>query len=180
MAHGFRRARGGYRCRLEPEESLIVGRLAGELTTMLDSLGGSPAAGDDLAALVGLADEAPKPTDPVLERLFPDAYADAAEASEFRRFTQAELATGKRAALAFLRSSLPAGGGDVTVDEEGAQLWLTGLNDLRLALASRVGITDDEDPGGHLDDDDPRHALLAVYDFLSYLQGTLVEAVAGW
>jgi hypothetical protein len=117
----------------------------------------------------------------VLARLFPDAYDDARDAAEFRRYTVDELSAGKRAGLAQLLASTPGGGGEVTLDEPAAQAWLTALNDLRLALGTRIGVEEDTLDELHgLDPDDPRALLYDAYELLTYLQGTLVEAVAGW
>jgi Domain of unknown function (DUF2017) len=183
MARGFRRTRHGYRCRLDREEAFVLRRLAIELEALIEAeAGGSPRPADELEAMLRVPSEPPpRSPDPVIARLFPDAYDDAEEAAEFRRFTQLELAGGKRAALAVLRATIDEDGGDVTLDEEGAQLWLTALNDLRLALGERVGITEDNvDELARLADDDPRGILYNVYELLTFLQGTLVEAVAGW
>lgn len=181
MARGFRRTRHGYRCRLEPAEALVVRQLAREVDALIAAEAGTGRpAGDDLEALLALPAEAPeRPADPVLSRLFPDAYADAEDAADFRRYTMPELSAGKRAALAVVRDTVDDRGGEVTLDEEAAQVWLTALNDLRLALGTRIGVTDDEQAGRPPSGDDLA-LLYDVYDLLTFLQGTLVEAVAGW
>jgi hypothetical protein len=57
-----------------------------------------------------------------------------------------------------------------------APSWLGFLNDVRLALGSRMGIDDDfHDEAANLDEDDPLLAMLDVYDWLTYLQETLVQ-----
>ena len=53
-----------------------------------------------------------------------------------------------------------------------AAAWLTGLNDLRLVLGTRLGVTEETYA------DEPRHPGLAVYGWLTWLQGELVEALA--
>ncbi len=66
---------------------------------------------------------------------------------------------------------------ELTRDE--ALAWLGALNDLRLVLGMRLEITDDNQaelrdlPDGH-----PAAAAFALYDFLTYLQDTCVDAVA--
>jgi Domain of unknown function (DUF2017) len=182
MARGFRRTRHGYRCRLEREEAFLLHRLAVEVDALIEAEAGDPPQpADRLEAMVAVAPDAQRPDDPVVARLFPDAYADEQEAAEFRRYTLPELSAGKRAGLATLRRTIPDAGGDVTLDEETAQAWLTALNDLRLALGTRLGVTEDvldEPPEDALDD--TLALLFDAYDLLTYLQGTLVEAVAGW
>ena len=198
MARGFRRVSRGYRCRLDSHEATLLRRLAGQLQSLIvggtqDAAEGAadpsaarpasprPGSVDELEALATAPAEAPVPADPVLRRLFPDGYADAGDAAEFRRFTQADLAGEKIASLRVIQATLDDRGGDVTLDEDAAQSWLTGVNDLRLALGTIVGITEDNvDALAALPDDDPRAALFEVYDLLTYLQQTLIEAVAGW
>jgi hypothetical protein len=183
MARAFRRTRQGYRSRLEPEEAFIVHRLADEVDTLIAREAGEPPApGDALEALLDVPTEPrPRSDDPVLDRLFPAAYDDAEDAADFRRYTLGDLSAGKRAGLDRLRSSIPEQGGDVVLDEETAQVWLSALNDLRLAVGTRVGVTEDNiDELDQLDPADPRALLYDAYDLLTYLQATLVEAVAGW
>ena len=72
---------------------LLNGQLA--LLDEEDPLGEEP---DPLVAALGIADgPVKKPDNPALARLFPDAYGDADEASEFRRLTEPDLREGKRA-----------------------------------------------------------------------------------
>lgn len=183
MARGFRRTRHGYRCRLEPAEAFVLRRLAVEVDALiLGETGERPEPADELEGLLALPATPPRrPSDPVLARLFPDAYDDARDAAEFRRYTVDELSAAKRAGLAQLLATTPGGGGEVTLDEPAAQAWLTALNDLRLALGTRIGVEEDTLDELHgLDPDDPRALLYDAYELLTYLQGTLVEAVAGW
>jgi hypothetical protein len=134
---------------------------------------------DDLARLLGQAGPATPPDDPVLARLLPDAYADDSEAAgDFRRFTEAELRDGKAAAARTVLATLPEDGGKVRLTEEEAQVWLRALNDVRLALGVRLSITEDfEARVQELDPADPRSAYMWVYDWLTFLQETLVRAL---
>jgi len=138
---------------------------------------GSPL--DDVAALLGRPGPAAPPDDPVLARLLPDAYRDDTEAAgEFRRFTEQELRSGKLAAAQTVLDTLPEEGGRVELTEEDGQVWLRALNDVRLALGVRLDITEDTAQRTQdLDPADPRSAYLWVYDWLTYLQETLVRAL---
>ena len=50
------------------------------------------------------------------------------------------------------------------------------LNDGRLAIGTRIGLTDDNhDEISALPDEDPRAGLLDFYDWLTYLQDSLVQ-----
>jgi hypothetical protein len=134
---------------------------------------------DDLARLLGQTGPATPPDDPVLARLLPDAYSDDAEAAgDFRRFTEAELRDGKAAAARTVLATLPEDGGQIRLSEEDAQVWLRALNDVRLALGVRLSITEDFDArAADLDPADPRSAYMWIYDWLTFLQETLVRAL---
>ncbi len=135
--------------------------------------------GDDLEAQLGLSSHALPPDDPVLARLLPDGYAEDPDASaEFRRYTEETLRSGKVASAQTVLASLPPGGGEVRLSEPECQQWLRALNDVRLALSVRLGITDENDDlSEHLAADDPRSAYIWVYQWLAYLQDSLLEAL---
>ncbi len=175
---GFRRNRHGQIwLHLGPQDRSLLGDLLAQLATML---GPSPDAepADPLAALVGIDPHATRPEDPALARLFPDAYEDAEEADEFRRFTQAELRTAKLAHLDLATASLTRP--DPTeLSQAEAQAWLGALNDLRLTLGARLEITlEGADPVAGLPEDDPMRGLAMVYDWLTYHQDRLVHALS--
>ena len=105
---------------------------------------GAGALGDELEAQLGLSSHALPPDDPVLARLLPDGYNDDPEASaEFRRYTEESLRSGKVASAQTVLASLPPGGGEVQLSEPECRQWLRALNDVRLALSVRLGITDE-------------------------------------
>lgn len=119
--------------------------------------------------------------DPALQRLLPDAYPDDAAASaEFRRFTADGLVERKLANASALLSSIgsaTAGDGPANsvatlhLDPSAVQAWLRSIGDLRLTLATRLGIEQDGDEGS------PGEPLSDLYDWLGYLQGSLVDAL---
>jgi len=141
--------------------------------------GGPGGLGDDLEAQLGLSSHAEPPEDPVLARLLPDAYSEDPQASaEFRRYTEETLRSGKVASAQTVLASLPPGGGEVRLSEPECQQWLRALNDVRLALSVRLGITDEnEDLTERLSVDDPRSAYIWVYQWLAYLQDSLIESL---
>lgn len=115
--------------------------------------------------------------DPAVRRLLPDAYADAEAAGEFRRLTDADLRARKTAALDRVAAEATSGGA-LDLDPPTVDVWLQALTDIRLVLGSRLDITDDDsDLGAHIGADDPRLPLLLVYDWLTWLQDALVQAV---
>lgn len=171
---------------LEAVEAQLLAYLFGQLLDLLGPADERAASADPLAIELGLADlaaeplEVAPPDDPALARLFPDAYReDEQAAAEFRRFTEGELRAGKRGRAQCALESLPADkGGRFELDEEQALCWLGTLNDLRLVLGSRFGLTDDgQEPGADLAEDDPLRAYVPAYHYLGYLQETLLEAL---
>ena len=182
MSSVFRKTRGGSAVRFAAGEVAILGGLFGELLALLEQDQADVASSDPLAELTGLDDGAgpvSRPLDPVLARLLPDAYADDPErAAEFRRFTESELRSGKQAAVRAVLESLPLAGGRIVLDAELSNAWLGALNDLRLAIGTRLDVT--EDSYAELDRLDPAspHAReLTVFLWLGVLQETLVDTL---
>jgi Domain of unknown function (DUF2017) len=189
VAAAFRAVPGGAACFFGAAQAEIIRGMVAQVAELVSGDASRPAsqegrggAGtvDDLEAQLGLSSQVEPPDDPVLARLFPDGYADDPEASaEFRRYTQETLRSAKLASAQFVLESLPQGGGDVRLSEPECQQWLRALNDVRLALGVRLGITDDEaDPGQDLALDDPRAAYVWAYHWLTELQDSLVEALS--
>lgn len=175
------------RLRLDAQEATVLAALVEQLVSLLGGesrhAGGEgqrdrAASGRDELPPVRLSDNTTAPDDPVLARLFPDAYRDDDEAAaEFRRYTEVGLRDGKLAAAATVLDDLGSAG-DIVIDHERAQAWLRALNDLRLALGTRLEITEEmHERFGELDPDDPRFPAFAAYDWLSFLQESLVRAV---
>jgi hypothetical protein len=117
--------------------------------------------------------------DPVVERLLPPGHVDdPGIAADYRDLTEAGLRSGKADDLATVRATLPFEGGDVRLDAEQARAWLRTTNDLRLALGTRLGVTAETEPPE--DPADEEGSQLAVYYWLTAVQGSLVDAlVAG-
>lgn len=128
-------------------------------------------------------DEPEVPEDPVLRRLFPTAYPhDAAASSDFRRFTERGLRTTKVTDARIVLDDLEAtdhGRVDLKVAPEQVDAWLRTLTSVRLAVATRLGITDTESAEelAQLDESDPRSYMVSVYDWLGFAQETLVGAL---
>lgn len=171
----FTRHRKGLRADPDEVEAMILRQLADELLGMI----AEPAvAKDPLAALIGMpAGDVDPPDDPVLARLLPDAYRDdPMAAGEFRRFTDADLRAGKRANAQAVLDSLPEVGGRIDLDRDQADQWLGALNDMRLALGTALGVTEDTDLE-HVDEEDPRAQGLHVYGWLGWLEESLLSCI---
>lgn len=188
---------GGAAVALDDVEISIIRSLAVQLLELIGPGPAEDAPDDPLAELFADGPSEP-PSDPVLKRLFPDAYSDPggtpqaqeaeeqrAYSSEFRRYTENDLRAGKREnALAVVRSldALRSAGGDGAVlklSPAESQQWLGALNDLRLAIGSRLDITDEEDTDllYRLPDEDPRKPMVMAYLWLGGLQETLVNTL---
>jgi thioredoxin-like negative regulator of GroEL len=183
---GFRPAMtGGVTARFGASQASIVRSLVSQVIELVSAEEGPGQPGprdsgeDELAAQLGLSDNDELPADPILARLLPDAYAEDPDASaEFRRYTELGLRSGKVAAAQTVLDTLPAEGGKVRLKTEDAQAWLRALNDVRLSLGVVLGVTDDfEEQLADLSADDPRAAYVGVYQWLGYLQESLVESL---
>jgi hypothetical protein len=196
VAREFKRKGARFVVRLDDDEREVV---AGLLEQTLELLAPVPreATGDpfeDLVARLGLPqlkdaqDDTPQaPRDPALERLLPSAHRqDPALAAEFRRLTEYGLRERKAANLAVALSALQDSDGDkVRLDQDQAQATVVALTDVRLLLGERLGLRTDEDAEGLQErleaasEDDPQLYLAAYYDFLTWLQESLIQALMG-
>ena len=155
----FRRTGDELVARLVDAEAGIVGLLLDQLEQLL------------------AADPDDSGGDPVLDRLLPPGHSsDAQIAADFRDLTEAGLRSGKADDLATVRATLPPDGGEVRLDDDQARAWLRTTNDLRLALGTRLGVTADTEPPD--DPADEEGSQLAVYYWLTAVQGSLVDALA--
>lgn len=198
---GFRANSGGVTARFAKPEAIVIRDLVTQVIELVvaddpsaastrpdvpglpgdgGTLGSDVPDAATLESMVGFGETAEVPDDPVLARLLPDAYRDDPEAAgEFRRFTESGLRSAKVAAARTLLATLPAGGGKVKLSSEQAEAWLRSLNDVRLALGVRLGVTDDFDAlSDGVATDDPRYAYIQIYQWLAYIQGSLVAALS--
>ncbi len=175
---GFRRNRHGQIwLHLPDQERQVLGGLLAQMAELLGEAHTVRGEDDPLARMVGIDDAAVRPADPVLGRLFPDAYDDPEEADDFRRFTARDLRAIKLAHLGVAGRTL-ARPDPTQLDAEESAAWLGALNDLRLTLGTRLALTDDNDQDDDdLDPDDPRDANLLIYHWLTYHQDHLVHAL---
>ena len=172
-------------------EADLLRSLASQLVELLRNEAAVPHEhADPLEAMLTFDGPTTAPEDPVLARLFPSAYAEDAEsAAEFRRFTEGGLRDGKAVGAAAIidtleEAGLPSelGGQKLVIDVEleppAALVWLKSFTDLRLALATRLEVEEnDEGYWAALPDDDPRAQAHDIYDWIGALQETLVDAL---
>ena len=173
-------------------EADLLRSLAGQLVELLRNEAAVPR--DDLdpfEAMMDFSGPTQAPEDPVLARLFPTAYpSDEEAAAEFRRFTEGALRDGKAAAAVAIIDGLEEAGlppeltedglmVDVELDAATAEIWMRSFTDLRLALATRLEVEEGDEAYWHsLPDDDPRAQAHDIYEWVGYLQETLVQALS--
>ena len=160
----FARTDAGLRVRLAEGEVELLRRLCGELHTLYEA--------ED---------------DPVRSRLFPRAYLDPTQEEserEWQSLVHPELLRERIAAIDALLASLTRAterrtDAEIVLADGEPDAWLSVLNDARLALGTRLGVTEDTDLETHLSEasDDAEAAAYEVYAWLTWLEGDLVEAL---
>lgn len=182
MAEPFTYGRRGISGRFEDAERELLRGLFRDVVALLEP--DDQPDEDPLAALVGITPNASEPEDPAVRRLLPNISKDDAEASlEFRRLTERSLRESKAGALRAAALGLESR--DVLLDAAGASHWATALTDVRLVLAERLGIRTEEDAErihgvtdwSDVGDDDVDAYLALVYNFVTWLQTTLIDAM---
>lgn len=175
------------RSEMDSHEASVLRSLVASVLGMLEDRAGQ-APQDDLAALTGLRTGNAAPPDiPAVRRLLPDFHRADADATAhaddesadlngaMRSLHEPSIIDAKLAAGAVILRTVPEDGGKVVLNPEQAEAWLYGLNDVRLALGTTLGI--DNDTPEVLDDDDPRAPHLDVYHWLTWMQDSLVQAL---
>lgn len=173
------------RSEMDAREAGVLRALVGAVTGLLSERAAS-APDDELAALTGLrTGNTTPPDDPRLRRLLPDFHnaepgspdADRADLnSALRSLHEPEIIDAKLAAGAVVLETVPTEGGRVIITPEQADAWLAALTDVRLALGAVLEI--DADTPDHLDPSDPRAPHLDVYHWLTWMQDSLLQALA--
>ena len=204
MAKAFKRKGDRFVAHLDEVEREVVVGLMEQTRAFLAPTHREPTgdAFDDLVATLGVrkpddsgASGSGPPRDPALDRLLPAAHRDdPAMAAEFRRLTEHGLRERKTANLATAISALQAGdevNGKATDKDRDkvrlnlvqAQALVVALTDVRLLLGERLGLRTDEDAEDLQDlleaasADDPELTLATYYDFMTWLQESLTQAL---
>lgn len=152
-----RTRRGEYLVRLPAAERELLRTVPRQLRTLLTE--GDPAA------------------DPALRRLFPPAsLEDERLRAEIERLTRDELLAGRLAAAETMERTADA----ERLTEEELLAWLSAINDVRLVLGTRLGVTEETtfEDFAALPEDDERVRMYAVYAYLTFLEDQLVEALS--
>jgi hypothetical protein len=146
------------RLRLDPVEVALLTRLFDELDELMN--------------------EPPGADDPVQRRLFPAGYPDDDEAeAEFRSLTELTLRGERSERASRCAAELAQHHGDLEITAEAGQRWIQVLNDVRLALGTRLEVSEEDGP--EIDPDDPLAPQRAIYYWLTAFQDSLVGALMG-
>ena len=147
---------------LPPVEASLVGRLPERLAAVLKD---------------------PDSNRRIVDRLFPASYSDPAEQKEHRRLLGSSLLQDRQQMLADVKATLsaaPRGGQglQLTLDAAALDLLLRFINDVRLLLATELGIDKNLDQlsVSPTDKDAPKYTLLV---YLGGLEALIVDAVMG-
>ena len=177
MTYGFQRtATGRVVLRVDQVERGLLMSVARQVMDLVQPAEASPDQ-DPLAAQLGWVDgHMGISDDPAVARLLPDAYDDPDDARDFRRFTENDLRQSKMQHAMTVVEEIERSGEKVAVTSTDS--WLGLLNDARIAIGTRIQISEDnhEELAG-LPDDDPRSGLFHVYDWLTFLQESLVRCM---
>jgi Domain of unknown function (DUF2017) len=130
---------------------------------------------DVLTTLLGELDTAVRDTDlddPVVARLYPSAHPDDESAAvAYRELTESGLRDERTARIGACLADLARSRDLDLGDPEDATRWIQVLNDLRLALGTRLGITEDD---AEVDLDDPEQQPRVLYHWLTAVQDMVV------
>ena len=140
---------------LQEREAALVRQLADETRTLLEA-------------------DVPR-ADPVIARLFPDAYEDPEQAQSYHDLVGNELRNEKLRGLGRVVDSLGSSGdATISLDDELATAWLAWLTDVRLAVGTRLGVTE-ETMGGDIDPESPEAPAYEVLHWLGWIQESIIE-----
>lgn len=192
MATAFQRKGSRIVGTLAPQEREVIVSLLGQVRELL---GGDEVAptGDPLTDLIGELEPTETPPDhdrdPALDRLLPSGHEDSDEAAEFRAMTERSLRQRKVGRIDTTIGTLRSVRRDkLELDFGQAQEFMIALTDARLVLADRLGLHTEEDAErlhdqttrfleGGADLSDVDETLALFYDFLTWLQESLANAL---
>jgi Domain of unknown function (DUF2017) len=177
-----------FRSALAAHEASLLQNLATSMVGMLaDRESSSPA--DELEEITGMrTGHSSPPQDETMKRLLPDFFRPQTEHpagsgtaeslnGALRSLHEPEIIEAKREAAQRLLDTLPEDGGKFELSVDDAQAWAAAVNDIRLALGTMLGIS--QDGPQDLPPDHPMVGHLDVYQWLTVLQEYLVLGIMG-
>jgi hypothetical protein len=149
------RCEGGFALSLLPDERALLSSLPGQLARALDAVGETDA-------------QLPEG----LRRLFPAAYpTDTAAEANYVSLVRGDLVEHHRNALETLAHTALA----THLSDDETDAWLAALNDLRIVLGASLGVTEETVEPAR---EDPQYAEWICYNYLTYLESLVVDALA--
>jgi len=116
--------------------------------------------------------------DPVHKRLFPSAYEDNEDSESFRDMTSGDLTSMKLEALDVVDEAVGRRDkGITTLSQEEGEAWVRALTDMRLAIGTRLEVTE-ETMSVEPEPDDPAAAPLQILHWLGWLQESIIDQMA--
>ena len=113
-------------------------------------------------------------SNPGVARLFPPAYPDDPLRNlDFERLATDELMQGRLAALDTMERTIDA----TALSEDELLAWMHVVNDARLILGTRIGVTEETTERDFADE--PETTTFQLYGYLSWLLESIVRALSG-
>jgi Domain of unknown function (DUF2017) len=120
-----------------------------------------------------LVSSPPEASDGRIRRLFPVAYAtDPERDAEYQHFMRDELVTSRLAAIDTVLATVDA----KELSEDQLMAWMRSVNSIRLVLGTMLDVREDPDEDD-IAPDDPLFGEHALYNYLSFLLETIIEAL---
>ncbi|SDN00955.1 DUF2017 domain-containing protein [Allokutzneria albata] len=171
---------------LAQQEAALIRGMVDQIRDMLVGRA-EEAPQDELAALTGIrTGPSLAPENPIMARLLPDFHRASMEdpdgeldaeyansAAALRSLHEPAVLEAKTAATTVVMETCPVDGGEARLSEAEAESWVAALNDVRIALGTALDLTDDMPD--ELDPSDPRAPHYGVYQWLTWVQGSLVN-----
>lgn len=190
----FRPVPGGWECQMGAVERDLFLQAICEVRTLLDP----PVLPFEITTMLGEGEEETSGStmhleNASLDRLLPPGSADEATAQTMRDLTDSQLRTQKAERLDRLYSLLSSQTGSVIVIENGQEWdWLSGTNDVRLAISGKIKLGDSDEGAQHSslessqvtpksrDEEFEEVLVSSFYEWLSGWQDSLLQAIDCW
>ena len=190
----FRPVPGGWECPMGAVERDLFLQAICEVRTLLDP----PVLPFEITTMLGEGEEETPDSNVHLEnasldRLLPPGSADEETAQTMRDLTDSQLRTQKAERLDRLYSLLSSQSGPVIMIENGQEWdWLSGTNDVRLAISGKIKLGDSDEGTQHSslessqvkpksrDEKFEEVLVSSFYEWLSGWQDSLLQAIDCW
>ena len=150
----IKRTSSGVNFDITPDERDLIAHLIPQLRDLLVDV-----------APTGHVDEA-------VRRLFPTAHAEDPDLDlEFQASSRDRLLAARLDRLDLVEATVR----NESLSFEQHEAWIAAINDIRLVLGTRLDVSEDDDPD-QLDPEDPTDAAVAMYHYLGFLLGELLDA----